>query len=380
MPGFGDWMLGLGIWIFSEFWSLNFEIFPGAIPANPGKSRQIPVTTGKNRIFKNSRPIPDAPKGGMMEPAKDIFRQREGFTSNPKLRLSACVTSLKIASPDAAKYIKLVVLNGGQFLSPTPSNHSMLYMNLLRRWLAGSFLVALAGFLTACAGTRPQDQAGTPALADPKTYLAGVCRELTKSWPANRTIRIVCHGHSVPAGYAHTPSVHPFDAYPFLLHVGLNQRFPHAVVSIMVTAIGGENSEQGARRFRRDVLSLRPDVVTIDYALNDRAIGVARSEKAWRAMIEMALAAHCKIILLTPTGDLSAHLDDPNDPLNRQAELIRRLAREYHTGLVDSLAAFQDYIRQGGKLANLMAQVNHPNRQGHELVAAQLLKWFPVPE
>ena len=199
-----------------------------------------------------------------------------------------------------------------------------------------------------------------------------------KSWPTNHTINIVCHGHSVPAGYARTPEVRTFDAYPYLLHYGLNERFPHAVVNVVITAIGGENSEQGAARFQRDVLVLRPEIVTIDYALNDRDIGLPRAEKAWRAMIEAALKQNLKIILLTPTADLSAKLDDPQDPLNQHAEQIRRLAREYHVGLADSLAAFQKFVQHGGKLSDLMAQVNHPNRQGHELVAAELLSWFSL--
>jgi acyl-CoA thioesterase-1 len=253
-------------------------------------------------------------------------------------------------------------------------------MNWFRHLSIWALMLTLAILGNACSTPRVRPPATAPSLADQRTYLADVCRELAKSWPANRTVRIVCHGHSVPAGYARTPLVRPFDAYPFLLHRGLNDRFPHAVISVMVTAIGGENSEQGAQRFQRDVLSLRPDVVTIDYALNDRAIGLARAEKAWRTMIEQALAGHIKVILLTPTGDLSARLSDPNDPLNQQAEQIRRLAREYHTGLADSLAAFQAYVRSGGKLSDLMAQANHPNRSGHERVAAQLLTWFPAPD
>ena len=219
-----------------------------------------------------------------------------------------------------------------------------------------------------------------PAPANPRTYLAGVCAELTKCWPTNRTVNIVCHGHSVPAGYARTPAVRTFDAYPYLLHRGLNERFPHAVINVIVTGIGGENSEQGAKRFRRDVLRLSPDVVTIDYALNDRAIGLPRAKKSWRTMIEMALAAHVKVLLLTPTADMTAHLDDPNDPLNQHAEQIRRLAAEYHVGLVDSLQAFKDAAHSGVPLKDLMAQSNHPNRRGHELVAKELLSWFPIPE
>jgi len=244
-------------------------------------------------------------------------------------------------------------------------------------------LLAAVLFLVACAAppllTRqlPGNSAAPPA-ADPRTYLAPVVSGLEQSWPTNHTVNLVCHGHSVPAGYARTPEVRAVDAYPQLLQRGLNQRFPHAVLNVIVTAIGGENAEQGALRFDRDVLSLRPEVVLIDYALNDRGLGLARAETAWRAMIESGLKQDRKIILLTPTADLSAKLDDPHDSLNQHAELVRRLAAEYHVGLVDSLAAFQNYLHQGGKLSALMAQVNHPNRQGHQLVAAELLKWFPA--
>lgn len=241
------------------------------------------------------------------------------------------------------------------------------------------FAVFAAIFLTATVVVASNgNTCPAPAMVSAGTYLASVSSNLEASWPKNHTVTVVCHGHSVPAGYFRTPEVRTFDAYPHLLRRGLNERFPHAVINIIVTAIGGENSEQGAVRFKRDVLSLRPEVVTIDYGLNDRGIGLARSEKAWRAMIKAALRQNVKVILLTPTADLSAKLDDPNDRLNLHAELIRRLAAQYQVGLVDSLAQFQNYVRRGGRLADLMSQGNHPNRKGHELVATELLKWFPV--
>jgi hypothetical protein len=209
------------------------------------------------------------------------------------------------------------------------------------------------------------------------TWLRDISALLSRQWPSNRTVTIVCHGHSVPAGYFRTPVVDSFNAYPHLLHKGLKERYPYAVLNVIVTAIGGENAESGAKRFGRDVLALRPDLVTIDYALNDRGIGLARAEVAWRAMITNAIQHDVKVILLTPTPDLTAKLDDPADPLNQHAEQIRKLAREYGVGLVDSLAAFKAYAAAHGKFDALMSQSNHPNRQGHELVAAKLLKWFP---
>jgi acyl-CoA thioesterase I len=215
------------------------------------------------------------------------------------------------------------------------------------------------------------------AVADKSEYLKDTVAMLKKQWPGNRTVNIVCHGHSVPAGYFVTPVVDTFNAYPHLLHVGVKKAFPYAVVNVIVTAIGGENSEGGAVRFDREVLSLRPDVVTIDYGLNDRGLGLDRAKKAWVAMIEKAQKAGVKVILLTPTGDLSAKLDDPNDPLNRHAAQIRALAAEHGVGLVDSLSLIQQYVKNGGKLEDIMSQINHPNRKGHDMVAESLLSWFP---
>ena len=203
---------------------------------------------------------------------------------------------------------------------------------------------------------------------------------MNKQWPHNRTITIVCHGHSVPAGYFKTPIVDTFNAYPQLLHQKLKAQFPYAVINVIVTAIGGENSESGAARFAEDVLSLKPDVITIDYALNDRSIGLEKAKAALQSMIYHAQVAGAKIILLTPTPDKREDFNNPAGPLYKHAIQIRILAKSYNVGLVDSYAVFKNYISNGGQLDDLMSQVNHPNRRGHELVVNELFKWFARPQ
>ena len=243
-----------------------------------------------------------------------------------------------------------------------------------RRFLGstGLGLAAIGICLTAVGSGR----AAPPTMAEERGYLAELVGLMDVKWPDNRAVNIVCHGHSVPAGYFQTPVVDTFNAYPHLLHRALKAAHPYAVINVIVTAIGGENSASGAQRFERDVLALRPDVVTIDYGLNDRGIGLDPARKAWSAMIEQALARGAKVVLLTPTADVSAKLDDPNDPLNQHAAQIRELAARYHVGLVDSLAAFQAYVRAGGKLADIMSSGNHPNRTGHEIVVRETMRWF----
>ncbi len=213
-------------------------------------------------------------------------------------------------------------------------------------------------------------------VASPAKYLTPVVLRLETKWPKNHAVNIVCHGHSVPCGYFKTPAVNSLHAYPNLVRVALAEKYTNAVINVIITAIGGEASDQGAARFDADVLSHKPDIVLIDYALNDRRIGLACSRTNWVAMIEHGRAAGAKIILFTPTPDQSAKLDDAKDPLNQHAEQIRSLAAKFHVGLVDSLAAFKAELARGKALTNLMSQVNHPNARGHEVVANELLKWF----
>ncbi|MEZ6143684.1 MAG: SGNH/GDSL hydrolase family protein [Zavarzinella sp.] len=248
------------------------------------------------------------------------------------------------------------------------------HLEISRRSLLGGAAICLTAIQQSTLGG---EESPTPKVVDPQTYLAKFRELAAAKWPKNRALRIVCHGHSVPAGYFVTPVVRTFDSYPHLLHVGLAERFPTAVINVVVTAIGGEASVTGAARFEKDVLSLQPDLITIDYALNDRRLGLQAAHKAWSSMILAAKKAGVPVLLLTPTPDTKAKLNEETDPLNQHAAQIRALAAEHAVGLVDSLAAFQAAVAAGKELTDFMSQVNHPNRAGHELVAQKLMEYFP---
>ena len=235
-----------------------------------------------------------------------------------------------------------------------------------------SFLPILVLIITALTASRPIQS----DVVDPATFLADIKTELTKEWPKNRSITLLFHGHSVPAGYFKTPIVNTLGAYPNQLLKRLKDRYPYAVINVLVTAIGGENSEQGAARFQTDVLPHKPDVLFIDYALNDRGIGLEKAKQSWQRMIELAQQAGIKVILLTPSPDLKVAMSEPKNILNQHANQIRQLADQYQTGLVDSYKAFDAKRQQGDSLSRYMAQGNHPNEMGHTLIVEELVKWF----
>jgi len=194
------------------------------------------------------------------------------------------------------------------------------------------------------------------------------------AWPKNRTIRIVFHGHSVPAGFHKTPEVKTFESYPHLVNRKLKEQYPFAVLNVITTAIGGENSVSGAARFENDVLSLKPDLVLMDYALNDRRLPFDKMEKAWLEMIAAAKKANVPVVLITPTGDSSANLSDPDDALCQRAAFIRKIAMDQKCVLADVFAAWVAEVGRGTPQTDLLSQVNHPNLKGHELAAAAIFK------
>ena len=207
-------------------------------------------------------------------------------------------------------------------------------------------------------------------------YLGDIRQEMQKKWPHNKTINLVFHGHSVPSGYFNTPYVRTMLAYPQQVLEAVKEIYPYAVVNSITTAIGGENAEQGAKRFEQDVLCHNPDVLFIDYALNDREIGLKRSRQAWGEMIKEAQRQGIKVILMTPTPDLTENMLDDNSPLEQYSKQIRDLSVKYGTGLVDSYAAFKQKKKDGRELNAFMSQSNHPNEKGHEVVKELILDYF----
>ena len=213
-------------------------------------------------------------------------------------------------------------------------------------------------------------------VASKDDYLGKIKVEMKVEWPKNRTINLVFHGHSVPAGYFKTPIVNTLASYPYLVLKEIKSLYPFAVINIINTSIGGENSESGQKRFESEVLNYKPDILFIDYALNDRGIGLDRANIAWEKMIRAALAQNIKVILLTPSPDQKVDINDDHSILDQHASQIIDLAKNFQVGLIDSYMLFKNKTKEGFRLIDFMSQVNHPNEKGHQLIGNEIMGYF----
>lgn len=233
-----------------------------------------------------------------------------------------------------------------------------------------TFLFVLVFSLTSCNYDKSYDD----RIMTTSDYLSEVKREFIKEWPNNRTINLVFHGHSVPAGYFKTPTVNTFDSYPFQVLKQLKDKYPFAVINAINTSIGGETSVSGQKRFKAEVLNHKPDILFIDYALNDRRVGLEDSKKAWEKMIERAKQDGIKIILLTPSPDLGVNLSD--NELEKHSNQIKELSKKYNIGLADSYSRFKQINEDCDCINDYMSQVNHPNEKGHSVITNEIMKYF----
>jgi acyl-CoA thioesterase-1 len=215
-----------------------------------------------------------------------------------------------------------------------------------------------------------------PGIANAVTYLSDLRADLQKEWPKNRTINVVFHGHSVPAGYFKTPQVNTISAYPNLFLQKLKSIFPYAVVNVIVTAIGGENSVSGAERFESDVLIHKPELVFIDYGLNDRGPGLEKAYNAWDKMIKLSKDRGIKVILLTPSPDQGVNYTDPDNEFKKHTGQICKLAGENQVGLANSDKEFEFLYADKYQLLQYMSQVNCTNERGQKLIVNEIMKWL----
>ena len=123
-------------------------------------------------------------------------------------------------------------------------------------------------------------------------------------------------------------------------------------VTVVNVGIGGERTDQALQRLERDVLALKPAVVTIMYGTNDSYVDKGAkapriSTDEYRKNLEKLIAGLRKAgvtpVLMTPPcwGD-KAPKDGagkhPNVSLERYVIVCREVAKETKTPLVDHFA------------------------------------------
>ena len=149
--------------------------------------------------------------------------------------------------------------------------------------------------------------------------------------------------------------------------------------------VGGNTSKNMLERLDRDVLSKKPDWLTLSCGVNDvwhGADGVAIEpyEKNITSIVDQAQAAGIKVVILTATVIGEDLPNEANKKLIPYNDFLRKLAKERGLPIADENQAFQDAIKAAPPLPGTKLLTHddgvHPGPEGHLVMARTLLAAF----
>mgnify|MGYP000948386346 CR=1 FL=1 len=182
---------------------------------------------------------------------------------------------------------------------------------------------------------------------------------------------IVCFGDSITAGYAVR------RGFPSFWLESLRQRFPDARIEMINSGISGDTSLDGLARLDWAVLSYEPDLVTINFGINDCVLGLGLEE------FELNLVQMVRRIRAGPDSEVlllsSQPLETP--PYDRLVldyyQAVKRVAGEMDVGFVDVYGAWMERVHAGTPLSSLILPgLDHPNEAGYRIIAEELMRLF----
>lgn len=184
-------------------------------------------------------------------------------------------------------------------------------------------------------------------------------------------VTIVAFGDSITAGFAVR------RGFPSFWKEMLQKKYPEARIGMINSGTSGDTTMDGLARLDWSVLSYEPDLVTINFGINDCVLGLGLEEFEMN-FVEMVRrirsGSGSKVLLLS-----SQPLETP--PYDRLVldyyQTIERVAREMDVGFVDVYGAWMERVRQGMPLGTLILPgLDHPNEEGYRIIAEELMRLF----
>lgn len=176
-------------------------------------------------------------------------------------------------------------------------------------------------------------------------------------------ICVAAIGGSITAGGQNTKD--PKRRYVEQLGKWFETSFPGVKVRVVNAGIGATNSGYGALRVQRDVIAHQPDLVIVEFAVND-STGTEKMDESYEGVLRQLLrsSTNCAVIEL-----FFMHKDGSS----AQPEQVA-LGRHYGLPMISFRDAVWPELQSGAlKWETIYDDVVHPDDAGHD-IASELLR------
>lgn len=183
-------------------------------------------------------------------------------------------------------------------------------------------------------------------------------------------VKIVAFGDSITAGFAVR------HGFPHFWKILLKEKYPEARIKITNAGTSGDTTLDGLAKLDWSVLSHNPDLVTVNFGINDCVMGISLDEfrSNFAEIAERIIANKSELLLLS-----SQPLETPgyNKLVREYYQAIEEIAKDMGVGFVDVYRAWMDRVEEGIPLSSLILPgLDHPNEEGYKIIAEELMKFF----
>lgn len=186
-------------------------------------------------------------------------------------------------------------------------------------------------------------------------------------YEANRPMRIICIGDSLTACGGKDGKYSDY----------LQAWLPHD--KIINKGIGGDTLSSGRKRYEKDVLKLRPDVVVIELGANDywqARKPISELAGDLESMVVDAKKLGAEIVIASCFGSRKYDNEIPIDESARKRKVYAAKIADFEIDIVNRHGCYyvpdmQIDIRPNGR-DPYWDDTNHPNKTGNELVAKRI--------
>ena len=130
-------------------------------------------------------------------------------------------------------------------------------------------------------------------------------------------VTIVAYGDSITAGYAVR------RGFPTFWKEMLVHKYPGVRIELISSGISGDTTMDGLARLDWAVLSYEPDLVTINFGINDCVYGLGVEEFEALFLAALVLAAATKSLKISKTPTSSSPRSPPKNRNTQDASVTR---------------------------------------------------------
>ena len=164
--------------------------------------------------------------------------------------------------------------------------------------------------------------------------------------------------------------------YAFIIAAKYGAAFPEAKLEFFNRGSSGNTVLDLEKRWQKDTLDLKPDILSILIGVNDKGKGVPMDvyEQTYDKIITDAKAANPQLKLVLCEPFVVNHLatepqhGSPNADIVKRQEIVARLAKKHGAALVHFQAAL-DRATERAPAAHWIWDDIHPTYSGHQILA-----------